>query len=265
MGTRLIELEHRSGPENMALDEAILEGVAAGSSAPTLRFYGWTGRWLSIGMAEPIGDVDRQAAERAGVGVLRRPSGGTAVLHVDQLGWSLAMPPGHPLSAGDIVASYLAHSRVTLDALRRVGTEVRAATVEEARAPLPDEVLAIACFGGLVPHEVVVGDPPRKLVGWGQVRRRGVVMHHAVASVGRFEGRALAELLVADRARLQVALEARVAAVKAPVPELAGAVARAYQAAGLDLELGPVTGVESARTADLVQVKYASPSWTARR
>src|SRR5688572_32985231 len=155
----------------MAIDEAILEAVAAGQSPPTLRLYGWRGRWLSVGMAESISDVDLDACRASGTGVVRRPSGGTAVLHVDQVAWSLTLPTGHPLAPSDIVASYAQQAEITLAALRSLGLVARAVAPTEAKAPLPDPVLAIACFGGLAPHEIVVGDAPRKLVGWGQVRR----------------------------------------------------------------------------------------------
>ena len=77
-------LAHRNraaaGPTNMAVDEAVLEAVAAGTAPPTLRAYGWRGRWLSIGMAESIDDVDAAAAAADGVALVRRPSGGATVL-----------------------------------------------------------------------------------------------------------------------------------------------------------------------------------------
>jgi lipoate-protein ligase A len=253
----------------MAVDEAILEAVAVGTAPPTLRIYSWTGRWLSIGMAEPIGDVDLAAARAAGVRVVRRPSGGTAVLHDDQLAWSLTLPLGHPLATGDIVASYLAQSRITLDALGRVGAAARAAGLEEARAPLPDALLSIACFGGLAPHEVVAGDPPRKLVGWGQVRRRNVVMHHAVASL-TFDREALASFLRTDRGRLADALARRVtslaeAGASATAVRLADAVVEAHGAAGFDLVPGDLSAEERARADALLAEKYLSDGWTARR
>src|SRR2546428_7304595 len=98
----------------MAIDEAVLEAVAAGAAGPTLRAYGWRGRWLSIGMAESIGDVDRAAAAADRVAIVRRPSGGAAVLHVDQLAWSLTLPADHPLASPDIVESYRRHAAITL-------------------------------------------------------------------------------------------------------------------------------------------------------
>jgi len=254
----------------MARDEAILEAVAVGSAPPTVRFYGWTGRWLSIGMAERIADVDLEAARQAGVEVVRRPSGGTAVLHADQVAWSVALPAGHPLAPGDIVETYRRHGEITVDALRRLGVGVHAASVEEARAPLADPVLAVACFGGLVPHEVVVGMPPRKLVGWGQVRRRGVVMHHAVLSL-RFDPDELARLLDVDRCRLVSALRRRVtdlaeAAGRIVLPgELQHALVASFVGAGYQLRSGALAEAEARRTAELIETKYAAREWTNRR
>jgi len=254
----------------MAVDEAVLEKVASGEAQPTLRVYGWRGRWLSIGMAEPIGDVDLAAARATGTGVLRRPSGGTAVLHVDQVGWSLALPTGHPLAPGDIVESYRRHGELTIRALERLGIDARPATVAEARAPLPDPVLQIACFGGLAPHEVVVGDPLRKLVGWGQVRRRGVVLHHAVVAL-RFDPAALPALLATDRARLAAALDARVTGLREAAgreitaEELQAELVEALATEGYVPAPGELTRDERMRADELAREKYAADAWTARR
>ena len=254
----------------MAIDEAILEAVAAGASPPTLRFYGWRGRWLSIGMAESIADVDLAACRATDTGVVRRPSGGTAVLHVDQLAWSLTVPTGHPLAPGDIVTSYAQQAEIALAALRALGVDARGATLAEARAPLPDPVLEVACFGGLAPHEVVAGEAPRKLIGWGQVRRRAVVMHHAVLS-RTFDPAALPALLATDRSALAAALAARVigldeaAARRLSSRALVGALVAAFAAAGHPAEPGTPTEREMARADELLRDKYAADSWTARR
>jgi lipoyl(octanoyl) transferase len=254
----------------MALDEAILEAVAAGHSPPTLRFYGWRGRWLSIGMAESIADVDVLACRATGTGIVRRPSGGTAVLHVDHLAWSLTLPDGHPLAPGDIVRSYAQQAEIILAALRALGVAARGATPAEAKAPLPDPVLAIACFGGLAPHEIVAGTRPRKLVGWGQVRRRGVVMHHATLP-RRFDSSALPALLAADRAALIDALARRVVGLdelagrRVSSRSLVSAIVDAYAAHGYPSELGVPSEDELSRAGALLDEKYGAESWTARR
>jgi lipoate-protein ligase A len=267
---RLLPLALASGPRNMALDESILDALARGDVPPTVRFYGWRGRWLSIGMSESIADVGLEACRAAGVRVLRRPSGGTAVLHVEQIGWALLLPSGHRFAPVDILESYALHAAITLDALATLGVHARPSTAAEARAPLPDELLAMACFGGLAPHEVVVGDPPRKLVGWGQVRRRGVVMHHSAVSL-RFDAAALASLLATDRARLAAALRRRVIgldeAAGRPVArrELVEAVVAALGRAGLAAVAGELSCAERRRADELVRTKFADERWTVRR
>ena len=266
----MLPLAFASGPANMALDEAILEAVAAGASPPTVRFYGWRGGWLSIGMSESIADVDLAACRATGTGVVRRPSGGSAVLHVDQLAWSLTVPSGHALGPPDIVASYAQQAELTLVALRSLGVAARGATPPEAKAPLPDPLLEIACFGGLAPHEVVTGHPPRKLVGWGQVRRRGVVMHHATLS-RRFDPHVLAALLVTDRPALARALGARVVGLdeaagrRVSSQALVGVLLAALVAVGERVEVGGPSDSEVARAAALQRERYGNEEWTARR
>src|SRR5439155_26818406 len=109
-----------------------------------------------------------------------------------------------------------------------------------------------------------------KRIGWGQVRRRGVVMHHATVS-RRFDPAALAALLTADRPRLAAALAARVADLRqaagrsVPVAELAAAIVASHRAAGLDLCPGGLTARERHRAASLSRDHYAAASWTARR
>lgn len=261
---RVLPYREASGPVNMALDEAILEAVARAEAPPTLRAYGWRGRWLSIGMAQSIANVDLPACAAAGVRVLRRPSGGTAVLHVEQFAWSLTLPLNHALAPPDVVASYAVHAAIALDWCARVGIAgARAATLPEARAPLPDPQLRATCFGALAPHEVLLDG--RKLIGWGQVRRRGVVLHHAVLA-RRFDPTALGALLVVpDRPRLGAALAARVTALPptAPAPEQLAAALDAAHA--ISSTPGQLTPAERRRAADLVRTKYARHDWTDRR
>ena len=90
----------------MAVDEAIQQTVAAEVAPPTLRFYAWEPPCLSLGRAQRVSDVDREALQAAGFGLVRRPTGGRAILHTDELTYSLDAPAAHPLLAGTIVESY---------------------------------------------------------------------------------------------------------------------------------------------------------------
>jgi lipoate-protein ligase A len=157
----------------MAIDEAILESVAAGRSRSTLRFYGWTPACVSIGFGQPIGDVDRAACSRRGWHVIRRPSGGKAILHVDELTYSVCAPPDEPRVTGGIVESYGRLATGLLAGLRGLGLEPAEAKPEygpeqEAEGPV--------CFDGPARYEITVAG--RKLVGSAQARPKGGIMQH---------------------------------------------------------------------------------------
>src|SRR5439155_1505059 len=82
---RLLIDEPLDGAANMARDEAILIAQAAGAAPPTLRLYRWRPACLSLGRFQRSDQIDRAACERSGVEVVRRPSGGRAILHDDEL------------------------------------------------------------------------------------------------------------------------------------------------------------------------------------
>ena len=79
----LLEDAPRTAAANMALDEAIMEAVARGESPPTLRFYQWDPPGLSLGKRQPLSGVDLDRCRRDGVVVVRRATGGFAILHTD--------------------------------------------------------------------------------------------------------------------------------------------------------------------------------------
>jgi lipoate-protein ligase A len=94
------------GAWNMALDESILEHVGRGESNPTLRLYAWNPACLSLGHAQPFADVDTTRLKKRGWEVVRRATGGRALLHTDELTYSVIAPPNEPTVAGSILESY---------------------------------------------------------------------------------------------------------------------------------------------------------------
>jgi lipoate-protein ligase A len=73
------------GAWNMAVDEAILEAVGRGDSLPTLRLYAWDPPCLSLGSSQPLSDVNISRLQERGWGLVRRLTGGRAVLHSDEM------------------------------------------------------------------------------------------------------------------------------------------------------------------------------------
>src|SRR5690349_459450 len=93
---RLIHTPSAHGAWNMAVDESILEHIGRADSKPTLRLYGWQPACLSLGHAQPFSDVDIDSLEGQGWEVVRRLTGGRAILHTDELTYSVTGGPEEP-------------------------------------------------------------------------------------------------------------------------------------------------------------------------
>ena len=104
---RLLRHPPAHGDWNMAVDEALLERVIAGQSPPLLRLYAWQPACLSLGQAQPAADVDRERLTGAGWGLVRRPTGGRAILHSDELTYAVIAPVSEPRVRGTLLESYL--------------------------------------------------------------------------------------------------------------------------------------------------------------
>ena len=75
---------------NMALDEALLDWHSNGEIPPVIRFYEWNPATLSIGyFQEAMKEINLQAVKEQGLGFVRRPTGGRAVLHEAELTYSI--------------------------------------------------------------------------------------------------------------------------------------------------------------------------------
>src|SRR5512138_2930824 len=111
---RLLRHPPAGGAWNMAVDEALAEAVGAGTSPPTLRLYGWERPTLSVGYLQREAAPAALAAE---IPVVRRPSGGRAVLHDRELTYSLALPLDPPWSRLSVVERFRRLSAVPIAAL----------------------------------------------------------------------------------------------------------------------------------------------------
>jgi lipoate-protein ligase A len=85
---RLIRYENFDGATNMAIDEAILESHIQGDTPPTLRFYGFKPEAISLGYAQKLDDALSKRLKQSKYALVRRPTGGRAVLHAGDLTYS---------------------------------------------------------------------------------------------------------------------------------------------------------------------------------
>jgi lipoate-protein ligase A len=169
---RLLITPPTDGATNMAIDEAILQALADGQGSPTLRFYQWNPPCLSLGYNQHYSEVDQDACARLGYTWVRRPTGGRAILHTDELTYSIVAPLDEPRVLGGIVDSYRRLSAGLLAGLRALGADVFQAQQEKVPNPSPSAV----CFDTPSNYEITVQG--KKVVGSAQVRRRGIVLQH---------------------------------------------------------------------------------------
>jgi lipoate-protein ligase A len=270
---RLLLTGPADGPTNMALDEAIMEAVDAGQVPPTLRLYGWQPPCLSIGRFQAVaGAVDVDACRVRGFDLVRRPTGGRAILHdtpARELTYSLAIPQNDPRVAGDVPASYRAISAALVRGLARLGIAAQLAPAREG--PLHPETAA--CFDQPSDYEVTVDG--RKLVGSAQARSGGVLLQHGTVLLdvdltawvavlrppAGLSPAAFQEHLAGRLTSLRHILGRRVA-----FDETANALANGFRETfGVALEPGALIEVEQRRAEALRREKYAVGSWTFRR
>jgi len=152
----------------MAVDEVLLARARVRGEA-VFRVYSWARPTLSLGRNQRARDVyDPALARELGVDVVRRPTGGRAVLHWREVTYSVAAP----VAGVGLRESYARINRLLLDGLRRLG--VRATVAHPAaRTPRPD---AAPCFENPTEGELVVDS--RKLVGSAQYREAGALLQH---------------------------------------------------------------------------------------
>ncbi|MCC6895575.1 MAG: lipoate--protein ligase family protein [Anaerolineae bacterium] len=167
---RLIYDNPANGAWNMAVDEAIMESVGAGNSPPTLRLYAWLPSCLSLGYGQRVADVDFARTDYYGWDVVRRPTGGRAILHADELTYSLSLPVDDDLAAGTVVESYQRISAALVTGLIRLGAAPQADKRAERIESGP------VCFETPSHYEITLNE--RKLIGSAQLRRRGAVLQH---------------------------------------------------------------------------------------
>src|SRR5215211_3870866 len=119
---RLLLDQPADGAANMARDEALLSCHAAGVAQPTLRLYSWSPACLSLGRFQRADAINRAACARAGVAIVRRPSGGRALLHAAELTYAIIARVDDALfGAQSILATYRQISLALLAGLRRLG------------------------------------------------------------------------------------------------------------------------------------------------
>ena len=166
MRWRFIDTGFNAGDYNMALDTAMTRGGSC--QIPTLRFFRWKPYCISLGFHQNVAEFDTSKCLAEGIDIARRPTAGRAILHVDELTYSVIIPASHPLYKILPLDFYRLISETLVDSLQSLGAKVEFARGEKLyRNGRP---LRISCFASSARNEIVYNG--KKIVGSAQRRFR---------------------------------------------------------------------------------------------
>lgn len=250
VAARLLVDPPQSGPWNMAVDQALLEAAASPESI-VVRCYQWSRPTLSLGYFQKLADRSQHRAS-AGAALVRRASGGGAILHDHELTYSLAIPPAHagggPLAAAirDTGLLYRKVHSSLIRVLDSLGVSARLCAAAEADAGRDQPFL---CFERRSAGDVLCAG--FKIAGSAQRRYRGAILQHGSILLQRSE--AAPELPgIADLTGVELS-PAGLAHVW--LPDLSAELGLECHPVELDSEL-------QSRAAELVTSRFGSSEWT---
>jgi lipoyl(octanoyl) transferase len=172
------------GLYNMERDEEITRDLIEHEESPNcLRLYSWKPWALSVGYQQSKESIDAEACRKAGIDLVRRPTGGRAVLHANELTYAVAMRS----DASDGIADL--HNKIALailHGLRELGNGeelmITSGSGKIRDAYTAGELTNLACFASIARHEVTFRG--RKIMGSAQRRFGGVVLQHGSIPLG---------------------------------------------------------------------------------
>jgi lipoyl(octanoyl) transferase len=158
----------------MAIDEAVFRVSQTEESLPTLRFYSWSSPAVSIGYFQDVArEIDVSACRRNHIDIVRRPTGGKAVLHDEDVTYAVIARDTDPLFTKDILGTYRVISKCIASGLAFIG--INAEITNNSRI-LEKDPLETSCFSSPSRYELLVDN--RKICGSAQLRSRGVFLQH---------------------------------------------------------------------------------------
>jgi lipoyl(octanoyl) transferase len=271
---RLLDTGPADGFTNMAIDEAILDKYAAEGGLPTLRFYTWSPPTLSLGYGQPIeSDINLTQCQALGIDVVRRPTGGRAVLHDHELTYSVVIRADDPRVTSGVLAAYLTISQALIRGLSYLGIAAELLPLRRG-AVLPSDDASPVCFATPSSYEVAVGG--RKIIGSAQRRARGVIMQHGSIPISHDLDKMRAVFSSSPRGSRSAHRELEYQAHMTSLQEAGGCVyhyaevvaaltrgiAEAWE---VDLLPSQLTAAERQLSAHLCATKYRSEAWTWHR
>ncbi|MGI6128376.1 MAG: lipoate--protein ligase family protein [Planifilum sp.] len=266
---RLVNTGSLDGAMNMAVDEAILNAHTERNVPPTIRFYAWNIPTLSIGYFQRVErEVNLHRVREKGVGFVRRATGGRAVLHDQELTYSIVVSEDYPGIPQTVTESYRLFSQGLLEGFRALGLEADLVSLDKESSKEKKGESA-ACFDSPSWYELVVEG--RKVAGSAQTRQRGTILQHGSILLD-MDVELLFSLLKFRSERRKQRLKQAFSGKAVAINELTASPVTWEKAVeafttgfskGMDIELQPepLTPEERAMAVELAATKYGTEEW----
>jgi lipoate-protein ligase A len=270
---RLLHDPPSSAAWNMAADEAMLISCGSEAGRPSLRFYSWNPPAVSVGYFQRLAaEIDQEVCQKLGIDIIRRLTGGRAVLHEQELTYSLVVREDETCIPTTVTESYRFFSRAIMAGLAGLGIAAEMKSPESQRGK-PRTHASAACFDAPSHYEITVAG--RKLVGSAQVRRDGVLLQHGsillslqperIAAVLRSAQHDCGEMLALELAEKAIGLDEVLGKPIDPVT-VANAIRAGFEdQCDLRFESGLWTDSEMDYIDELIKQKYGVKAWNFRR
>lgn len=169
--TKFIPYKVYSGEENMRIDNELLEkSIQNSSQEPVFRLYGWSPACISLGKNQSDSFIDKAFLQDNGIDIVKRLTGGRALLHDDEITYSYVCPVEYLKHGENVVKSYIEISQILIDKFRKIGINLYFGGNKKVHTKFDYCMListgADLCYEG------------RKLIGSAQCRKNGYILQH---------------------------------------------------------------------------------------
>jgi len=267
---------------NMAIDEAIMIAHREGLVPPTIRFYQWSPPAVSLGYFQDLQkEIDVDTCKDMGIDIVRRPTGGKAVLHDKELTYSFIIRESHPLVNNSILETYKKISGGMIRGLSYLGIKAELVPLREKlrsaslsngnKSEIRHSDFKSICFS--VPSQYEVQVESKKIVGSAQVRKKEIVLQHGSLLI-ELEKDKLFSVFNFPSAQIRDRLKTRFNATsleeilkkKINFSELSEILPRGFEEEfGVKLTEGKLTEQEEKISKDLLENKYSTCEWNYER
>ena len=171
MAAYFIPYSVNTGKYNMDFDECILNtSIKKNFTEPVLRFYGWSPACISLGRNQKDDFLDYERIKSLGVDVVRRLTGGRALLHDDEITYSFICPASYLQHGENVAGSYKNICQIFIDKFSEIGIELSFGTDKGVHTKF-DYCMLVSTGADLCCQG-------KKLIGSAQFRKEGYILQH---------------------------------------------------------------------------------------